>query len=279
VTGLLRSRPAPVRIVAALVAVAGAALLLLGLARATVWAPPTQTVVHVGGAAVAPVVDTTPEALALDGPSLRVTVRAADSSSPVFVGVGRAADVEAYLGGVARNEVTGVRGMDPVLARTGSDASLPEPAGVDVWALAVTGRGTATLEWPQAAGRWRAVAAVDGATPPAQVVLTWQRNRGSSLVPALFAVGGLLLVLGLVGLRATRGAGSADRPRRSPAPAAAGPAASGPAASDPAASDPAPSGPVRTAGAGTAAAVESADDDEDDDGVIAPAPFRPERRS
>src|SRR5439155_2330162 len=99
---------------------------------------------------------------------------------------------------------SGVQGSDAVLASSGSDASLPEPTGVDVWALAVTGRGSATLVWPRADGSWRMVAAVDGATPPAEVVLDWQRERGSALTPVLFGVGGLLLVLGLVGVGATR---------------------------------------------------------------------------
>jgi hypothetical protein len=97
-----------------------------------------------------------------------------------------------------------VRGSDAVLTAAGSEASLPEPTGVDVWALAMTGRGSASLDWPRADGSWRMVAAVDGATPPAEVVIDWQRQRGSALTPVLFGVGGLLLVLGLVGIRATR---------------------------------------------------------------------------
>jgi hypothetical protein len=199
-----RSRPVPVRVAAIVVAVAGALLLLLSIARVTVWATPAHTVVRVAGQSGRPVIVTTPAALALDGPSVRVTVRAADAAQDVFVGVGRAGDVEAYLGNVARTEVTGVRGADAALSSSGSDAALPEPSGVDVWALAMTGRGTASLEWPRADGSWRLVAAVDGDTPPAQLVIDWERQRTSSLTPALFAIGGLLLVLGVVGIRATR---------------------------------------------------------------------------
>jgi hypothetical protein len=238
-----RSRPAPARLAAFAVALVGALLLLAALARVTVWATPAHTVVRVVGQTGKPVVVTTAAALALDGPSVRVFVRAADPAQNVFLGIGRAADVEAYLGNVARTEVSGVQGSDAVLASSGSDASLPEPTGVDVWALAVTGRGSATLVWPRADGSWRMVAAVDGATPPAEVVLDWQRERGSALTPVLFGVGGLLLVLGLVGIRATR--------RRIAAPSRA------------------PAAPY---------AVE---DDEDDDAPLedSPAPFRSERRS
>jgi hypothetical protein len=243
-----RSRFAPARLAAVAVALVGALLLLAALARVTVWATPSHTVVRVAGQAGKPVVDTTAAALALDGPSVRVTVRAPDPAQNVFVGVGRAGDVEAYLGNAARTEVTGVRGSDAVLAAPGSETSLPEPGGVDVWALAMTGRGSATLVWPRADGSWRLVAAVDGATPPAEVVLDWQREHGSALTPALFGVGGLLLVLGLVGIGATRR-------RRSPVLGA-----------------PAP---------GTGLQHDDEADDEDDDVPVeqTPAPFRWERRS
>ncbi|MGZ4625438.1 MAG: hypothetical protein ACXV3S_03940 [Kineosporiaceae bacterium] len=211
------------RLAALAVAVAGAALVLLGMARATIWAPSAVTTVRVAGQPGAPIVDTTPEVLALDGPSVRAQVRAPDPSQNVFVGVGRAGDVEAYLAGVARREVTGVGGDRARLAAAGSDTSLPDPAGVDVWALSSTGRGSATLTWPQEPGRWRLVAAVDGATPPAEVVLSWQRGGGSSSTPVVVAMGVLVLVLGLVGVRATarRGevaAGTGVEASQEPAP-------------------------------------------------------------
>jgi uncharacterized integral membrane protein len=241
-------RPSPARLAAFAVAVVGALLLLLGLARTTIWSTPAHTVVHVAGQPGKPVVVTTADVLALGGPSVRVTVRAADPAQTVFVGVGRASDVDAYLGNAARTEITGVRHSDAVLAASGSDASLPAPASVDVWALATSGRGSATLVWPRADGSWRALAAVDGATPPAQVVVDWQRDSGSSLTPALIAVGGLLLVLGLVGVRATR------RRTRARAHRALSPHAQ---------------------------SVVPMDDDEDEDMPVeeAPAPFRSERRS
>jgi hypothetical protein len=238
----------PARLAAFAVALLGALLLLAALARVTIWAAPAQTVVRVAGQSGRPVVVTTPAALALDGPSVQVTVRAANPAQNVFVGIGRASDVEAYLGNVARTEVTGVQSSDAVLTSSGSDASLPEPAGVDVWALAMTGRGSASLTWPRADGSWRMVAAVDGATPPAEVVLDWQRERASGLTPVLFGVGGLLLVLGLVGIRATR--------RRS-------------AAVSPAAFDGRVAGNV----------AEDGDEDEDIPVEESPAPFRSERRS
>jgi hypothetical protein len=262
VTALQRFRPASARLAALAVTVAGAALVLLALARVTVWAPSATTTVRVTGQVGVPVVVTTPEALALDGPSVHFDVHAADSRRTVFVGVGHASDVDAYLGAVARTEITGVRGPDAVVRKVGTDASLPEPANVDVWALAVTGRGGASLDWPQATGRWRLVAAVDGQTPPAQVIVTWQRDRSSSLAPALFTVGGLLLVLGLVGVWGTRGLRPAATDGR--------PAASSGGRHRSTAPPPVPPAPDW--------ASVPADDDEPEE-APAPAPFRQERRS
>src|SRR4051794_17560473 len=145
---------------AALVTLAGVVLLLLGLAKATVWAPERVTVARVAGQSGAPVVTTTPGTTALDGPVLKVDVRG-PAGRPVFVGVGRADDVATYLGPVARTEVTGIADGRGVVQRRGSEATLPEPSGVDVWAASATGSGSASVTWPQSPGRWQVVAAVD----------------------------------------------------------------------------------------------------------------------
>jgi hypothetical protein len=254
---------------AALVALAGLVLVLLGLARATVWAPESVTTARVSGQPGAPVVVTTPAATALDGPSLRIDVRG-PGDRPVFVGVGRADDVAAYLGAVARIEVTGARDGRAVQTRQGTEGSLPEPTAADVWTESATGRGSASLDWTQVPGRWRVLAAVDGATAPTEVVLTWQRARASSSAPALFAVGGLLLALGVVGALAARRAlppsarpattrDDAARDRavasHAPSPAAAPASASVPAPSAPsAASAPASAAPASAAPASAAPA-------------------------
>jgi hypothetical protein len=275
VTALQRLRAAPIRLAALAAVVTGAGFLALAVARGTVWAPDPVTTVHVAGQPDVAVVDTTPEALALDGPSVRVDVRAADPKQTVFVGVGRATDVDAYLGSAARTELTGVRGREAVVHRVGTDTSLPQPARVDVWALAVTGQGRAVLDWPQAEGRWRVVAAVDGATPPSEVVLTWQRNRVSSSVPALSAVGGLLLVLGLVGLVAARR-------RAAPAPRPAEPGAGAvrvPRDDREEAAVGSPGARSSSSAYGPDVDADDADDADDElDEAPEPAPFRQERR-
>jgi hypothetical protein len=192
------------RLLAGLVALAGLSLLVAGVLRATVYAPETTTVGRTAGSPDAPVVETAPGALDLDGPSVRVEATAASGDQPVFIGVGRARDVEAYLAQAARAQVTGIQDGRLAVAVRGGEASLPDPAGVDVWAVSAAGRGTAALVWPDAPGQWRVVATTDGTRAPQQVTFTWTRAPKASPAPALIAVGLLLLVVGLVALVLTR---------------------------------------------------------------------------
>lgn len=177
----------------------GAALLAAAGLRATLLAPATQTSQRLTALGAARVVSTGPGALDLSGrsPSVRIDVTGA-SGQQVFIGIGRAADVAAYLGQARQAEVTG---LDPhhhlEVAHPGTEATLPDPTGVDVWAVSEHGQGQASLIWPQTPGQWRAVIAGDGSTTvPRSVTLTWDRTSGSSPVPLLLTLGLVLLILG-----------------------------------------------------------------------------------
>src|SRR6185437_7261839 len=87
-----------------------------------------------------------------------------------------------------------------LVTRHGGRATLPDPNGVDVWVASVSAPGTASLIWPDQPGSWRLVVATDGRAPAPALVLTWPRTGGGSAVPALIAVGLMLLVGGLVSL-------------------------------------------------------------------------------
>jgi hypothetical protein len=198
---------------AAVIAVVGLAGLIYGILLATTLAPPSHTVGTVAASGV-PVVDTATGTLDFDGPQVRIQATAA-SGGPVFLGIARADDVTAYLADVSRTEITRV-GDDGALTtvRAGTQASLPDPSGVDIWVLARSGTGTASLTWPDAAGPWRLVVAGSGSgSAPAQITLDWTRGQRSNSAPAVITVGTLLLVGGLVGLlalRARRGRGDDD---------------------------------------------------------------------
>jgi hypothetical protein len=206
VSGRRRAAPAPSRrgpggwplptLAAAAVALVGALLVAAGGLQASVFAPsPTSRAVLASPQQA--VVSTAVGLLGLDGP--RVQVDAVDSNRrPVFLGIGRAADVEAYLAGVSHLEVTGHDGDGRLLSTlTGTEPSLPDPAGVDVWVTSVRGQGTANLTWPQAPGAWRLVVATDGtASAPDRLTLTWSGRERHSSAPALIAIGLVLTVAG-----------------------------------------------------------------------------------
>ena len=79
-----------------------------------------------------------------------------DSARPVFVGIARAADVSAYLGGVQRAVLSGNYEAHDAITRGGSAPATP-PAGQDFWAASVSGAGKRTLNWKPRAGHWAAV--------------------------------------------------------------------------------------------------------------------------
>jgi hypothetical protein len=80
----------------------------------------------------------------------------ADSGDEVFVGVARADDVSAYLGGVSRTEVEAL-GFDSPLGnddqRPGGAPAAP-PADQDFWIAQASGTGTQQVTWPAADGDW-----------------------------------------------------------------------------------------------------------------------------
>jgi hypothetical protein len=90
--------------------------------------------------------------------------------------------------------VTGVDEGSLAVQPHGGEATLPDPAGADIWAAAATGSGSAALVWPDAPGSWRMVAAGDGTVPPSRVTLSWTRAPQPSGAPLLLGLGAGLLV-------------------------------------------------------------------------------------
>jgi hypothetical protein len=89
----------------------------------------------------------------------KVRIEAHSGNRPVFVGIGRTRDVQAYLAGVDRSVVTDV-GLDPFRVtyerQVGSRA--PEPPGSQAfWATSAQGSGTQSLTWKTDSGSWSVV--------------------------------------------------------------------------------------------------------------------------
>jgi len=90
--------------------------------------------------------------------TVRVDVES-PNASPVFVGIGPEADVEAYLLGVARAEITGI-GPEPadVSYRTSvGNAPLGLPSEKSIWVASAEGSGSQSLTWDLERGDWMVV--------------------------------------------------------------------------------------------------------------------------
>ncbi len=166
----------------------------------------------------------------LGRPSLRTTV--SDAAQPVFIGIGPAKQVDAYLEGAAVETVTDFE-VDPydltTTIRAGT-AVPAAPADQSFWLARSDGARSADVTWKIRGGDYRLV--VMNADGSAGVAAT---SRVALTVPHLFAIGGILLGLGLtvvaigVGLAVlgvtvprvgdTSAAGPVPGPRPEPVPA------------------------------------------------------------
>jgi hypothetical protein len=134
--------------------------------------------------------------------TVRIRATAADPSVPVFVGIGRTADVDRYLEGVGHADVTDIEARPVAVDYADHAGSAPRsaPTAQTFWDSSDSGTGTRTLDWDVAAGDWTVVvmnadgsagvaADVDlGGTLP---VLRWATI-------SLFVAGGLLLAAGIL---------------------------------------------------------------------------------
>ena len=85
-----------------------------------------------------------------------VRVRTA-SVTPVFVGIGPAADVDGYLAGVRREVGSGFDGHRSDFTSRGVHAPAGPPTAQGFWVAQAAGSGTETLTWSPKKGNWRVV--------------------------------------------------------------------------------------------------------------------------
>jgi hypothetical protein len=76
---------------------------------------------------------------------------------PLFVGIARTADVEAYLGGVDRSVVTDFRDGGVDLTERAGGRPAGNPADENIWDAQSEGTGRQTVEWEPQSGSWSAV--------------------------------------------------------------------------------------------------------------------------
>ncbi len=127
------------------------------------------------------------------------TLRLAGSSnSPgkdIFIGIGRANDVTAYLGGAAYDVVTelNIRPFEVEYRRNDGAATPAPPASQTFWDISAVGPGTQAIQWDVREGMWAIVVMNADASPGVDVSM-----RLGVRVPFIFPVSIGLLSAGFV---------------------------------------------------------------------------------
>ena len=100
--------------------------------------------------------DTSGAEWALDTFLGTVRIRSESDERDVFVGIGPAADVDAYLDGVDHDEVTDLED-EPNYDRVAGGAPSAPPGDQRFWAESASGMGELTVDWEPEDGVWRVV--------------------------------------------------------------------------------------------------------------------------
>lgn len=148
--------------------------------------------------------------------SVRFQVGPVDRDGALFVGIGPLSDVDAYLAGVARDEIRDVRWGGEVRYRSvAGDRPAQPPVDQDFWVASASGTGDLLLEWEVQDGDWAAVLMNADGSPGVFADVTVGVRSGALLAIGIgmLAVGALLLALAVAIILA-----GARRPEREPAP-------------------------------------------------------------
>jgi hypothetical protein len=161
---------------------------------------------------------------------IRIRATATDGT-PVFVGVAREGDVDAYLGAVARDAFDDIVDGDVRFdRRTGPLRGVEPPADADIWVTSATGPGTQSIRWDPGSGNFAAVIMRADGRPGVDVRASvgarvgWILGVGIGLIVA----GALMLFGGAVGLALAirgrpRSSGGAPQPQQGEAEGGAAP--------------------------------------------------------
>lgn len=140
---------------------------------------------------------------------IQLRVTPAVPGKAVFLAVGPADRVAAYLAGTAYTTVSGTEARDMV-SQYGTDRPAP-PQSVSIWTAQAAGTGTQTLRWSVRAGDWVAVAMNPDGSPgvdvsaDAGVSAPWLFRLALELISGGIIVGALSVALIAVPLRLASG--------------------------------------------------------------------------
>jgi Domain of unknown function (DUF4389) len=141
-----------------------------------------------------------PPAWFLDFLDVTVRIRVDGTDGDIFVGIGPESDVNAYLDGVARDEIVHVDRSRVDYRAVEGDATPAPPDDQSFWVASASGSSPQELTWDVTDGSWVAVLMnVDGS--PGLLAEVTVGVRSGALVPiaiALVATGVVLLVIAVV---------------------------------------------------------------------------------
>ena len=151
--------------------------------------------------------------------NVRIRVTPVSAGSPLFVGIGRSADVDRYLAGVDRTVIADFFG-DEVEA-VGGGTARSAPGAQPFWVASSAGTGTRTLKWDPDGGSWTVVVMNADARPGIDVradlgarmpAVLWIAI-GLLIAGAVFLAGGGMLIAGAIRGRSGSGAAPVDEGR------------------------------------------------------------------
>ncbi|PZF52890.1 hypothetical protein DEJ23_15130 [Curtobacterium sp. MCSS17_008] len=170
-------------------------LLLVGLAvgQRTVFAPPSSLVAQSSSTASAPVTVIPGTTLNANPGYQRIDV---SGSGEVFAAYGRTGDVEAWIGEAKHTTLRFDAEQDRLVGRTtGTEDSVPDPSGSDLWYQEWDGAGQFTVRLP--ADVSVVVVGDGGSAAPSDVSVTWPRDTATPSVGPLLVAGGVFLAGGV----------------------------------------------------------------------------------
>lgn len=176
----------------------GLVVMGLGVGQRTVWLPSdtVSAALPAGSTKSAPVTVIDAKLRDVHQGDVKVSVK---GTSDIMAAIGRAHDVDAWVGDAAHVTIDGVDNAGLQSTFTAGDNSVPDPRGADLWQSEEDAHGTMVLSWDKPAdGEWSILLAADGKTPaPADVTISWPNDQSTPWAILLIIIGGVMVVLGL----------------------------------------------------------------------------------